>query len=334
MIKHKRSSHAEFFEKIFSRRENAISLIQNVLPESVQNHMQLDTLQVEPGSYVDEKLSRHFADLIFSIHLKSGTTSRVYCLLEHKSSPEYLVALQILRYMALEWHEMVKNKKITGNKLPPIIPIVVYQGHEDWDAGLNFQDVVDFPDEDFKAYAPDFEYLLWDLNHVDAHNLQGSLVFKYYAQICKSLTSEELPKDIYDLVKALYQTLGTKNAIEYIQIFFNYLVKSSEQVNKTNFKQALKQLPEGGDKVMATLAEQWMKEGEIRGREEGKVENSQEMLLTAIKNKFGVSGTSLSKKVKSIMSIETLKELFNQIFVVDDKQSFTEMIDKAAKKGK
>jgi hypothetical protein len=38
-----------------------------VLPEGVQNQLLLDTLTVEKGTYVDEKLKDHFSDLVFSI---------------------------------------------------------------------------------------------------------------------------------------------------------------------------------------------------------------------------------------------------------------------------
>ncbi len=328
MSKQKRTPHSEFFVNVIGRRENALDLIKQVLPEGIQRHLILDSLDIEKGSYVDEKLHDHFSDLIFSVKLKNGRVGRIYCLLEHKSAPEYLVALQLLRYMALEWDEMLKQEKIYGNRLPPIIPIVVYQGDDDWPVSQEFQTVVDFPSDDFKAYVPNFHYALWNLVDVDEQKLQESLVLKYYVQICKALNSPKLPDYVFDLVEAFIKTLDSKTATEYIEIFFSYLARSSGRVSKETFEKALKRLPEGGgEKIMSTLAEQWMREGEQRGVQKGKLERTQEMLISAIQNKFGVIKPSLADKIRSIQSIESLDGLFSQVFKVDDKKEFISLVD-------
>jgi len=143
-----------------------------------------------------------------------------------------------------------------------------------------------------------------------------------------------LPDYVFDLVEAFVKTLERRTAIEYIEIFFSYLVRSSGRVSKETFEKALTRLPEGGERIMSTLAEQWMKEGEqriLRQKDkwinEAKLENSQEMLISAIQNKFGVIKPSLAVKIRSIKSIESLEGLFSQIFRVDDKQEFVSLVD-------
>lgn len=335
MSKQKRSPHSEFFVNVIGRRENALDLLKQILPKTIQRHLVLDSLVIEKGSYVDEKLHDHFSDLIFSVKLKNGSVGRIYCLLEHKSAPEYLVALQLLRYMALEWNEMLKQEKIYGNRLPPIIPIVVYQGNDDWPVSQEFQTVVDFPSDDFKAYVPNFHYALWNLVDLDEQKLQESLVLKYYVQICKALNSPKLPDYVFDLVEAFIKTLDSKKATEYIEIFFSYLARSSGRVSKETFEKALKRLPEGGGKkIMNTLAEQWKEEGkqEILQQKdkwinEGKLERTQDMLISAIQNKFGVIKPTLAGKIRSIQSIESLDGLFSQVFKVEDKKKFVSLVD-------
>ena len=87
-------------------------------------------MYVEDVSYLDENLTKHFSDLVLSLNLPefkkdSYSEIKVYCLLEHKSTPESLVGLQLLRYMSLQWTDLIDNKKILGGKLPPILPIVI-----------------------------------------------------------------------------------------------------------------------------------------------------------------------------------------------------------------
>ena len=62
--------------------------------------------------------------------------------------------------------------------------------------------------------------------------------------------------------------------------------------------------------------------------DEAKVENTQEMLITAFQNRFGIVKPKLAAKIRSIQSIESLNSLFNQIFFVQDENEFKELVDK------
>jgi len=336
MAKQKRSPHAEFFVDIIGRKDNARNLLKKALPEDVRKHLDLESLIVEKGSYVDEDQRNHFSDLVFSVNLKNGELTKVYCLFEHKSTPEVMVSLQVLRYMVLEWNNILKQKDAIVRKLAPIIPIVVYQGHPKWNVGRDFHGIIDFPADSFKTFIPDFKYLLWDFSGVDDKELQDALILRYYVLICKALGSDDLPDYLFELVEAFYKTLGSKTALEYIEIFFRYIAKSSEKVSKKDFENALKKLSHGGEQVMNTLAEQWKTEGreEVLNKKdqwinEGELKNAQEMLLEALSEKFGTVDFSTVNRIKTIDSRTTLKMLFKQSFRVETLEDFKEQLQMA-----
>ena len=88
-------------------------------------------------------------------------------LVEHKSQVDYNVSMQILRYMVCIWNEYgremmslekgnVKNKSF---RYPPILPIVYYEGSEDWTADMHLKDRI-MMNEFFGSYIPDFTYKL------------------------------------------------------------------------------------------------------------------------------------------------------------------------------
>ncbi|MDZ7761116.1 MAG: Rpn family recombination-promoting nuclease/putative transposase [Desulfovermiculus sp.] len=108
--------------------------------------------------FKDKENTKHFSDLIFSIRMgqKEFSAAKVYLLFEHKSSPESLVGLQVLRYMALQWKDMYDQGQIAGGKLPPIIPIVIYQGRGTWQARASFQELVFPPQYHHKAELPQY----------------------------------------------------------------------------------------------------------------------------------------------------------------------------------
>ena len=247
-----------------------------------------------------------------------------------------MVSLQVLRYMVQEWHNILKQTDTIIRCLPPIIPIVVYQGHKKWSVGQDFHSIIDLPSDAFKTFIPDFKYLFWDFSGVDDKELQDALILRYYVLICKALGSEDLPDYLFELVQAFYKTLETKTALAYIEIFFRYIAKASEKVSKKDFENAVKKLPHGGEQVMNTLAEQWMQEGEQRVLSkknqwisEGELKNTQEMLIEALSEKFGTVGPSIVNRIKTIEYQTTLKILFRQTFRVETLDEFEEQLKKA-----
>ncbi|MBC7893347.1 MAG: Rpn family recombination-promoting nuclease/putative transposase [Sphingobacteriaceae bacterium] len=59
------SVHDKFFKAVFSRREVAVALVKEWLPESVGAALRLDSLELTNTSFVDEDLAEHFADLVY-----------------------------------------------------------------------------------------------------------------------------------------------------------------------------------------------------------------------------------------------------------------------------
>lgn len=241
--------------------------------------------------------------------------------------------------MALQWKEMYDQGQIAGGRLPPIIPIVIYQGRRAWQARASFQDLVEMPSESFKAFVPDFSFAFFNVGELDEHKVQQNVVLRFYVAIIKSLDKPELKELLPQLTKGLYASLGPRTATEYLEIFFRYLTKSTEILDRDDYERALAMLPEGGKDIMNTLAEQWMREGYERAEQEfilakqrwigeGEQRGEQNMLIEALQERFGPVHPALVNKIRSIQSTETIKGLFRQAFKLDSLETFTKELDK------
>jgi len=62
-------------------------------------------------------------------------------LFEHKSTPEYWVALQLLRDIALQG-EAYRKQHPDAKHLPPVYLLVLYHGHKTWHAPSDFHSLV------------------------------------------------------------------------------------------------------------------------------------------------------------------------------------------------
>ena len=102
------------------------------------------------------------------LHKADGTPDReiyVISLIEHKSAVDYDVAMQLLRYMSVIWHDYkTKQNAIKKDanrrksfRYPLIIPFVYYEGEDKWTADLHLKDRIEFAEE-MSEYIPDFRY--------------------------------------------------------------------------------------------------------------------------------------------------------------------------------
>ncbi len=67
----------------------------------------------------------------------------IYILLEFQNTQDYWMALRIATYTGLLWQELVNENQVkAGEKLPPVLPIVLYNGQNPWNAPLNVGELV------------------------------------------------------------------------------------------------------------------------------------------------------------------------------------------------
>lgn len=151
--------HDKFFKETFSNIEVTKSFLDHYLPPEVGEVFEGNTLYPEKDSFIDGNLKERFSDLLFSANIKEREYY-IYFLFEHKSYPDKSVAFQLLKYMAEIW--MSKKKKGQAEKLPIILPLVVYHGSPRWniETGLG-QMIVGYENipPDILKYIPDYEYL-------------------------------------------------------------------------------------------------------------------------------------------------------------------------------
>ena len=57
----------------------------------------------------------------------------IYLMLEFQSRVDPWMALRVLAYVALLYQDLVREGLVqTGNRLPPVMPIVLYNGDPPW----------------------------------------------------------------------------------------------------------------------------------------------------------------------------------------------------------
>ena len=146
-----------------------IPILKNVKPEDIEDVSQ---------RYVPLFTSEREADTVKKVRLSDTESLFFITLIDHKTQVDYNVIMQLFRYMCYIWEdyekEVVKKNgtKSTSKdfKYPPILPIVYYEGKNQWTAVTNFKDRVLLNDV-FEKYIPDFSYELISLREYSSDRL-------------------------------------------------------------------------------------------------------------------------------------------------------------------
>jgi predicted transposase/invertase (TIGR01784 family) len=156
--------HDALFKYTFSQPEHAAQLIRGNLPAPIAEQIDWSSLERVPESFVDEKLSWRYTDILFRTNL-SGRETLIYLLIEHQSTSEPLMALRLLGYMVRIWEHVIEKDE-NAKQVPAIIPLVLYHGKQGWKAPMGFLDLIDLGDDIKQSVAPflpGFSYILDDL---------------------------------------------------------------------------------------------------------------------------------------------------------------------------
>ena len=304
--------HDKFFKATFGKPEVAASFLTHYLPAEVLAELELSTLKPEKDSFIDAALQEHFSDLLYSVQLKNGGQAFVYLLFEHKSTPEELVALQLLRYEVQIWEKMARQP---SKKLPPILPLVIYHGRQQWQVARNFGAVIDWQAAAaLRRFVPEFEYHLVDLSAFSEEEIRGIALARVGLLVLKYVFTGELLERLPEILQLL--SFREQSALEYLVTVMRYLTETNRKLTREEFINLTEQLPTETGVTMETMAEGWFNDGVRKGRREGRKEGREEgrqeaglaLTLRLLQHRIGTINARTQARLHQL-SFEQLTEL-------------------------
>jgi len=156
--------HDTGYRLLFSAPELVRDLILGFVPDEWLQSLDYSTLETVPGSYVTEDLRHRADDIVWRVRV-GGEWVYLYLLIEFQSGVNKYMALRMMVYVGLLYQDLIRRGEVLADgRLPPILPIVLYNGSARWSAVTDvFQLIPPVPGlvEQFK---PRLKYLLIDEN--------------------------------------------------------------------------------------------------------------------------------------------------------------------------
>ena len=133
------NEHDASYKNLFSHPQMVQDLIQGFVHEPWVQDIDFSTLETAGSEYITDDLAKRSNDIIWRVKFKDQWLY-LYIMLEFQSTVDALMAVRVLTYVGLLYQALIKNGKIENHQLPPILPIVLYNGERRWNAPCSIQD--------------------------------------------------------------------------------------------------------------------------------------------------------------------------------------------------
>ena len=169
--------HDALAKKVLENPVAAREFLEEYLPREFKEYIDIATLKVEKESHVEESLKRRLSDVVYSVSTKDKDKAFIYCLCEHQSSSDHWIALRLWKYSLL----LLERRKKKKDKLPLILPLVLYNGKDKYTAPRNIWELFSNSALAKKALVED--YRLIDLQAMSDDDIDYekhlSFIFQY-----------------------------------------------------------------------------------------------------------------------------------------------------------
>jgi predicted transposase/invertase (TIGR01784 family) len=285
-------------------------------------------------SFILQDFKDKEADLVYWVKLNDQDII-FYLLLEIQSTVDFQMPYRLLIYMVEIWREILKDlangqEKLKEFRLPSIIPLVLYNGKNNWTACRSYKEYLSGY-EMFGDNIIDFRYILIDVNRYNENDLleMSNLIASAFL-IDRKQDIESLFKNLKKVMSVLKEI--SPNEFEIFKNWFNNIIlKGVEPESYNKFDSIIQESREVEVMVYnleLTLKEEFEKnrnegriEGKMEGRMEGKIEAIIELLQEMsevpeeLKNVIQTQNNmgTLIKWIKLAARVSSIEEFKNKI---------------------
>jgi hypothetical protein len=299
------AEHDSVYHKIFGHPAMVAQLLRDFVAEPWLDDLDLDGMERMNAKFHAETGGRREGDMIWRIPRRGGGgDTYVMLLLEFQSTSDRWMALRALVYVGLLWQHLVREKRLPPDgRLPPVLPVVVYNGDPRWAMPLALHELVGLPeDTPLWRYQPDLRYHIVDEgafseDDLAARDTLAALLFR--------LEASPDPDRVVVLADAVLAWFGRHPGFEGLKPLFAELLGGLMGPLAPGVR-----VPEELLEVrnmLATRAEDWKRqwlqagraEGLVKGRVEGRVEGEAALLIRQLERRFGALPAEVRDRVAS-----------------------------------
>ena len=161
-----REFHDSAFKRWFDHKRMVEDLLRGFAPAAAVRDLDFDTLEPLPAEYAGDDMSRGRGDAAWRARFRgaeAGEWLYLLVLLEFQSTVDRHMAARILDYTGSMYLKLVRGGAAPPDgRLPPVLPIVLYNGERPWSAATEMRETIAAAGEDLAPFQPRQRYFLID----------------------------------------------------------------------------------------------------------------------------------------------------------------------------
>lgn len=306
------------YRLFFSYPEMVEDLLKGFVHEDWVSRLDFRTLERVNGSFVSDDLKDRRNDVVWRLRWQGGGEDwfYLYLLLEFQSTPEPFMAVRLLVYVGLLLEELIRTQKLKPmDPLPPVLPVVLYNGKRPWKAPVELASLFPPVPDGLRRRLPRLEYLLVDENRLRPEDREqtGNLV-SALARMETSLGAGEFSRSARDLAlllpgeehRELRRLLGRWATQVMRRLFRGVTIPGVEDLEEVA--------------MLEETFKEWERRAKREGRAEGRLEGTRQTLLHLMARRFGRVPRKVQEQVNAISSLRELEKITDKILTAGSLQ--------------
>jgi predicted transposase YdaD len=314
--------HDHSYKLLFAHPRMVRDLLEAFVGGEWIGQLDFRTLERVSGSYVSEDLRGRADDIVWRVRCGDRY---VYLLIEFQSSVEPFMAVRVQTYVGLLYQDLLRANQISeDDRLPVVLPIVLYNGRVRWRAAEDIASLIEEGPAELESYRARSRYLLLDegcysdFELRDARNFAATL---FRLENCRH--AEEIPEIVGPLVEELTRSeqadLGRAFRVWLRRVVLARL-SGDRAIDIGHVWE--------GKAMLSERFDEWEAEFLQRGRAEGRRAGEEALLRRQLEKRFGelpaavvqslhaASSEQLAVWAEQLLDVKNLNELFEDASAV------------------
>ncbi len=297
------------YRDLFTHPELVEDMLRHFVKEPWVDEIDFASLQRESEISVVRRRGARIRDVVWSVRFRDRTLY-ILILIEFQSRLDPVMALRQLVYVASFYQDLHRQKRLSeSGKLPPVLPVVLYNGERPWRAPCAVEEMIETVPEALAKYQPRMSYFL-----LDERRTRFELAEEERNTVAALLALEQsrVGDDVFDVVLFLVNSLREPKHESLRQAFKELILKvlstefapiaevfdrpedlmTTKERLKTWYdeQQAASRaqgLDEGIEQGLQEGIQKGLQEGIRKGIQKGRAEGQRTLLAKQLKLKFG-----------------------------------------------
>ncbi|EHL4431053.1 TPA: Rpn family recombination-promoting nuclease/putative transposase [Salmonella enterica] len=309
--------HDPLFKLFLREPETAKDFLAAHLPQDIRSLVNLDSLRLESGSYVDEQLKEQHSDILYSVKMAQGEQCLLYCVVEHQSTEDEMMAWRMTKYTI---RAMSDHLNKGHKKLPVVVPLLFYHGDvRPYPYSMDWLDCFEQPELARQVLSKPWPLI--DVSELNDDDIKSHRRMALLEMVQRDIRLRDGKELLARLVQLIQMELNSREQVEAVLRYTILNGMAGEDIS-SYINQLSGDIPEYED-LMGTIAQQLedkgiqkgIRQGIEQGIEQGIQQGIEQERLAAQKKLLETAyalldnGVSLEVVIKSTgLSRETLEK--------------------------